>query len=70
MIHALTSAVTVEAVSMFGTGSDASEQINRLLARPVPFADALLEMGRPRGWGVIGNGRGKRLDAQRTAPHL
>jgi 2-phosphoglycerate kinase len=55
MSHALPYAVTVGGVSSCGTGSDASEQVNRLLARPVPFADALREMGRPRGWGVIRN---------------
>lgn len=70
MSYALPSAVTVGGVSMGGTGSGASQQVNRLLANPVPFAETLRQMGRPRGWGVIWNGRGKRLDAQRPEPHL
>lgn len=70
MSNALPSSVTVEAVSRCGIGSDASEQVNRLLARHVPFAETLRQMGKPRGWGVIWSVRGKRLDAQRPTPHL
>lgn len=53
MTHASPSAVTVEAVSRCGTGSDASERRDGFLARPVPFAETLRQMGRPRGWGIL-----------------
>lgn len=53
MNHALPSAVAVEAVSRRGTGSDASERRDGFLARPVPFAEALRQMGRPRGRGIL-----------------
>lgn len=53
MSDALPSAVTVAGASRGGTGSDASERRNAFLARPVPFAETLRQMGRPRGWGVI-----------------
>jgi hypothetical protein len=57
MSHAEPQDMTVETVSRRGTGSGACSQVNRLLVRPMPFADALREMGRPRGWGAIGNRR-------------
>jgi hypothetical protein len=47
----------METVSSRGTGSDASNDRAAFLARPLPFADALREMSRPRGWGAIGNRR-------------
>ncbi len=70
MIHAEAQGMSKEVVSTDRTGKWTSELVNRLLARPVPFADTLREMGRPMGWGAIGNGRGKRLDAQRPAQHI
>lgn len=53
MSHALPSAVTMEAVSRCGMGSDASEMRGAFLVRPVPFAETLRQMGMPRGWGAM-----------------
>lgn len=53
MSHALPSGVIVGAVSRRGSGSGAFVKRDAFLTRPVPFADALREMGRPRGWGIL-----------------
>lgn len=56
MSHAEPQGMSKEPVSMGGTGSGAPERRDAFLARPVPFADTLREMGRPRGWGAIRKG--------------